>query len=105
MREPSLSVDCTSLAAAGDEFRRCADGMSDAGAPLAGIGRRAVGGAGQFGGSLDDGVATFVLSWRAALDVFAASAASIGSVARQAAAVYSATDAAVAAQLCPRSLR
>jgi hypothetical protein len=99
MGEQSLSVDCSALAGAADELRRAGDTIAGARGPLAGIGRRAVSGTGQFSGSLEDGVATFVLSWRAALEVFSASASSVTTLTRRAAGVYSATEGALAAQM------
>jgi len=93
----ALAVDFAAVGSAAAQTTRFAAEMAAAKDPLDRIGRQAVQGAGQFGGSLDSGVATFTISWKSALDVFSRSATAISTLARNAVARYQGAESAIAA--------
>lgn len=75
-----LRVDMGALRAAERRLAKAGNDLAEAGEPVADAGERALSGAGQFAGDLDAGVVTFVLSWRAVLDVFGDSASAVASL-------------------------
>lgn len=97
-----LRVEAGPLAAAQHRFTSIGNDLEEAGAPVKAAGESALDGAGQFAGDLDAGVVTFVLSWRAVLDVFADSATAVGRLVGHTLAETDAADRELASKFGPR---
>lgn len=76
--------------------------LAESAAPVADAGRQALDGAGQFGGDLDAGITTFVMSWRAVLDVFGESATAVSRLMNHTVASVEAADRHLARVAAPR---